>query len=232
MIAVILAAGRGTRLGLEIPKALIEISGKPIIHRQIDQFRKAGIADIIVIGGYRLDLLRESLRDHKIRLYENPFYKLSDNLVSLYMAMNRIVDECIVSHSDLIYDDELIEVLLNCSGDVILPIDTENMDSESMKIRLEDGQVAEVCKNIEISDAAGESIPLIRFSKKAIAEINTLAKKFIDAGNLRAYVEDALTKNIQADGNILDYQIADVTGKRWMEVDTEEDLAEVRKIFE
>ncbi|MBC8278537.1 MAG: phosphocholine cytidylyltransferase family protein [FCB group bacterium] len=231
MIAVILAAGRGTRLGLDIPKALIEISGKPIIHRQIEQFRKAGINDIIVIGGYRLDLLRESLRDHKIRLYENPFYKITDNLVSFYLALKNNYSECVVSHSDMIFDDDLIELLLDSDGDVILPIDAQSMNSESMKIRLEDGQVAEVCKNIEISDAAGESVPLIRFSKKAVAEIIPRAKYFIDAGNHQAYLEDVLAESITS-GNTLDYRIADITGMRWMEIDTSEDLAAARRIFE
>ena len=231
MIAVILAAGRGTRLGLDIPKALIEIAGKPLIHRQIGQFRNAGIGDIIIIGGYRLDLLRDSLRGCKIRLFENPFFKQTDNLISFYMAMNRNAGECIVSHSDLVFDDQLLETLLDRSGDVILPLDTESMDSESMKIRLENGRVAKIGKHIELSAAAGESVPLIRFSEQAVKEIIPLAKKYLDAGNLTAYVEDALTENITADGNSLDYRIADVTGMRWREIDTSDDLAEAKKIF-
>ena len=56
MKVIILAAGRGKRLGhytKEIPKPLIDINGKSIIERQIELFKKNGITEIFVVRGYK-----------------------------------------------------------------------------------------------------------------------------------------------------------------------------------
>ena len=56
MKVIILAAGRGTRLGhhtKEIPKGLVDVNGKSIIERQIELFKKNGITEIVIVRGYK-----------------------------------------------------------------------------------------------------------------------------------------------------------------------------------
>ena len=56
MKVIILAAGRGTRLGYhtkEIPKGLVDVNGKSIIERQIELFKKNGITEIVIVRGYK-----------------------------------------------------------------------------------------------------------------------------------------------------------------------------------
>ena len=56
MKVIILAAGKGTRLGHhtnDIPKALVDINGSSIIERQLKQFQNKGITDISIIVGYK-----------------------------------------------------------------------------------------------------------------------------------------------------------------------------------
>jgi CTP:phosphocholine cytidylyltransferase-like protein len=53
--AIILAAGKGTRMGdltHSTPKPLVKVNGKPIIERQIECLREKGIKEIIIIIGY------------------------------------------------------------------------------------------------------------------------------------------------------------------------------------
>jgi dTDP-glucose pyrophosphorylase len=60
--AVILAAGRGTRmreLTAELPKPMIEVRGKPVLQHIVEGLRNAGIADLLLIVGYRADAVRE-----------------------------------------------------------------------------------------------------------------------------------------------------------------------------
>lgn len=66
MTAIILAAGRGTRMKSDIPKVLHEILGKPIIHYIIDAVRKAGIKDIVVVAGYGKDQVKSAVKGVKI----------------------------------------------------------------------------------------------------------------------------------------------------------------------
>jgi len=61
MIGVILAAGKGTRLGLDIPKAMVEVAGKPLISYVIDGMRKAEVSKIIVVVKHQEEIIRDYL---------------------------------------------------------------------------------------------------------------------------------------------------------------------------
>ena len=68
--AIILAAGKGVRMKSSLPKALCELSGKPMVEFLIDAARNCGIKDIAVIGGYKIELLRKRLSLYDIKLIE------------------------------------------------------------------------------------------------------------------------------------------------------------------
>src|SRR5262245_38068028 len=64
--AVILAAGRGTRmreLTAELPKPMIEVRGKPVLQRIVEGLRDAGIRDCLIVVGYRADAVRDFFGD-------------------------------------------------------------------------------------------------------------------------------------------------------------------------
>src|SRR6201987_2423119 len=59
--AVILAAGRGTRmrdLTNELPKPMIEVRGKPVLQHIVEGLGNAGIRDCLIVVGYRADVVR------------------------------------------------------------------------------------------------------------------------------------------------------------------------------
>ena len=64
--AVILAAGRGSRMGeltREIPKPMVEVCGKPILRYIVDGLRDAGIRKILVVVGYRKEVVQDHFQD-------------------------------------------------------------------------------------------------------------------------------------------------------------------------
>jgi dTDP-glucose pyrophosphorylase len=64
--AVILAAGRGTRmreLTADLPKPMIEVRGKPVLQHIIEGLRDAGIRDCLIVVGYRADAVRDFFGD-------------------------------------------------------------------------------------------------------------------------------------------------------------------------
>lgn len=63
-MAVVLAAGKGTRMKSELPKVLCEVCDRPLVMWVIDALRNAGVGKILVVIGYRGDLVRDSLRDY------------------------------------------------------------------------------------------------------------------------------------------------------------------------
>ncbi len=60
--AVVLAAGKGTRMKSDLPKVLFPVLGRPMIHWVLDSLEKAGIKKQLVVVGYREDLVREELK--------------------------------------------------------------------------------------------------------------------------------------------------------------------------
>lgn len=65
-IAIILAAGRGTRMKSETPKVLHKIFGKTIIGYVLDSIMEAGVSERIVVAGYGSELLKDEVRDAKV----------------------------------------------------------------------------------------------------------------------------------------------------------------------
>ena len=63
-LAIVLAAGQGTRMKSSLPKALVEVCGRAMIEYVLDALRNAGVQKIIVVVGYRSDLMRVALADH------------------------------------------------------------------------------------------------------------------------------------------------------------------------
>jgi len=60
-MAIVLAAGKGTRMKSELPKVLVPVAGRPMVRYVIDALRSAGVDRIVVVVGYRADLVRTEL---------------------------------------------------------------------------------------------------------------------------------------------------------------------------
>ena len=62
-LALVLAAGKGTRMKSDLPKVLVPVNGRPMIRYVIDGLREAGIDRVAVVVGYQADLVRQELAD-------------------------------------------------------------------------------------------------------------------------------------------------------------------------
>lgn len=60
-LAIVLAAGKGTRMKSQLPKVLVQVCGRPMIHYVLDALAAAGIDDVLVVVGYRAADVRAAL---------------------------------------------------------------------------------------------------------------------------------------------------------------------------
>ncbi len=115
MIGIILAAGKGSRLGKITKnnhKALLSIKGKALIEYQIDAFFRAGINKIYIITGYNCYLF-DSYKD-KVNLLYNSNWKNSNMLISIMTAKHLLIESpAIISYSDIFYESFAFKSLLN-----------------------------------------------------------------------------------------------------------------------
>ncbi len=113
MKVVILAAGRGMRLGSlteHCPKCLLAFGPETVLDRQIRILHECGIPeeDIFVVAGYK----SETVSEHYRNVIVNDAYYKTDNSYSLYLALKNISDDVLVMDGDLVFEKELISELL------------------------------------------------------------------------------------------------------------------------
>ena len=98
--AIILAAGFGARcipLTYETPKGLLEVHGQPMIERQIQQLLEKGIAEIIVVVGYKKEQFDYLIDKYGVKLVYNPEYAQKNNLSSLYRVLGHLDSSYLLS---------------------------------------------------------------------------------------------------------------------------------------
>jgi len=143
MKAVILAAGVGSRLAPVTntrPKALVEVAGKPMLFRQLDHLAQAGIAasDIVVVGGYLIEVLREQLAGYDCKLVLNEMYEPWGNFYSLLVAKPHLVGhEFLQLDGDTVLDGKILPKMIAAPGEALLATDTSvTLDAEAMKVQM------------------------------------------------------------------------------------------------
>ncbi|TDA68736.1 MAG: bifunctional UDP-N-acetylglucosamine diphosphorylase/glucosamine-1-phosphate N-acetyltransferase GlmU [Clostridia bacterium] len=98
--AVVLAAGRGTRMHSSQPKVLHQVAGKPMLAYILAAVEKAGLSDIAVVVGHRADLVARSLGERYTYIHQEPQRGTGDAVRLALEAMPAEVDDILVLPGD------------------------------------------------------------------------------------------------------------------------------------
>lgn len=225
MQAIIMAAGKGSRLGSLTagkPKSFVEIKGKKLIEYNLKLLEKYGVDEIIIVTGYQCEAFEELMRDMKnVKFAYNPFYEMVNVLGSFYMGMDMLNDDFIYLHADTICEPKIFENLVRLESDVILPVDYKICDDEAMKVRSENGQVVQITKQMPNELADGEFIGMAAFKKKVIPALKEKTKQLMKEKAFTEYFESAIQRLI--DEEKFDIRTVSTDGAFWAEVDFIED---------
>lgn len=186
MRAVILAAGRGSRMGQlggDRPKCLIELEGKMLIERQIAALRHAGIAEIGVVRGYRAEMIEIP----GLCYFSNERWAETNMVMSLTAATRWLRSgPVIVSYADIFYRSELVRGLVNAPGELVVSYDRawRQLWSRRFADPLADaetfrtdpsGRLIEIGgKTSRVEDIEGQYMGLLKFTPLAWNAIETL----------------------------------------------------------
>ena len=120
MKAVILAAGMGKRLAqytAEQTKCMVKVCGVSLIERLLNQICKYDVDEIVIVTGYKsstlIDYVDGIVSKYNINIpvkyIDNKDYAVTNNIYSLYLARNELLEnDVVLFESDLIFDDEII----------------------------------------------------------------------------------------------------------------------------
>ena len=121
--ALVLAASRGNNLyelTEDRPKAMLNIRGKPLLQRLVDEFKKRSVNDITVIAGYKSEAL--DLNGIDVRL--NTRYESTGELYSLACARDRFSDDMVIIYGDLLFRSYILQDLLEREGEIVIVVDS------------------------------------------------------------------------------------------------------------
>jgi choline kinase len=229
--AVIVAAGRGRRLGAAAagrPKALLDVGGVTLIERSICCLRQAGIADITVVTGFGKEQIEDRLGT-SVDYRMNPFFAMTNNLASLWFARSAVAHRpFLYLHADLVFDPRILDRCL--AGPLpCMAVDRHPCGEEEMKVKVAGGLVEHSDKAIPAAVADGEWVGIAGFDGPTgdalFAEIERqlATDHAYDAYDTRAF------SRLAQQGHRL--AVVECTGLAWVEIDFPEDLAHARELF-
>ena len=211
MKGIILAAGRGSRMGRltqHTPKCLLKYKDRPLLSYQLDSFRAAGITEIVVVTGY----LNHLIQGNNFLKIHNHNWSVNQMVASLMCAKDFIADDdFIVSYSDIFFDRTAVCQLFDSTHDLAVLYDPNWLDL--WKLRFEDplvdaesfainefNLITDIGSRVsDITTIQGQYMGLIRIShkswttildyyaslstpQKSSMDFTTLLKSIIDSG--------------------------------------------------
>lgn len=234
--AIILSAGQGSRLGKLVddrPKCLIDFCGRTLLDRQLDTLAANGVGEAVVVTGFHDELVNQAIAKRSggpdVRTVYNPFYKVADNLGSLFMAREELSGDCLVWNGDTLVSDALMaRVVGNDQPGICVTIDRKDAyDDDDMKVVVDaDGRLREIGKRIS-KGINGESIGLLAFRSGG-------AERFRDAIEHDIRTPEGTTiwylRVIHHLAQQSEVWTFDIKGEEWGEVDFPEDVERARAL--
>ena len=235
--AIILSAGQGKRLlplTEHCPKCLLTVKDKPVLEWQIDALLAGGISEVNIVTGFHANLVDELVKKRyqsQVKTLFNPFFDVSDNLASCWLARQAMDDDFVLINGDTMFERRILDTVLGSpEAPITLTVDyKDHYDDDDMKVELDDLQVRHVSKTLTPEQTHAESIGFLYFRAEGPGLFHAALEETIrQPKGLKAWflsVIDALA------GKQL-VKACSISGLRWAELDFVADLDTARDIFE
>ena len=230
MRGIILAAGRGSRLGSLIKnshKSLLKFKKTTLLDHIINNFKKNSITKVCIVTGYN----NKKLMKYKLKKFHNRYWHKTNMVYSLAKADRWLSNyNCIISYSDIFYEKKAVEILKKNKKDFVIlnnkkwlknwksryknPLDdAESFKVDKNKYLIEIGNKEKKLKNIK-----GQYMGLIKITPKIWRLIK---KKMPEIKNKNKISLTELFNNLIK----LRFKISTAEyNNKWFEIDNKVDL--------
>ena len=239
MKAIILAAGRGSRMGdstKDKPKCLNEVFGKTLIEQQLEKLREAGVDEIGVVRGY----MPHMIDFNDLTYFENTRWSESNMVTSLCCAKDWLEnDDCIICYSDILFEAKAIESLIKSKEDIAITYNTNWLElwtarfedplSDAETFELDESSYVKVIggRATSTDQIKGQYMGLLKFSKEGWNQISNYLNEFeqnvVDKMDMTSLLSNLIQRGIKIYGIPYD--------GLWLEVDNENDRDLYEKMY-
>jgi choline kinase len=229
--ALILAAGRGRRMGAEAPpKALLRFGGNSLLARHLAILDACGVRQVAITIGYRAPHLRNEVARHErggsVVLIENPSFR-DGSIVSLWHGRDvlRSGMPILLMDADVLYDRRLAMRLLDSPHENVFLLDRAiEAGEEPVKLCIDNDRIVDFHKRPQIGHQwHGESVGFFRFSPNIAAELADRVERYVNAGQTHLEYEEPIRDMVLAHGG-RDFGFEDISDLPWIEIDFPEDV--------
>jgi len=248
MQAIIIGAGRGSRLmptTADTPKCFAQVGDRRILDWTLHAFAENGIDEIVFIGGYQIDKVREAYPQFEFRHNDN--WPNNNILASLFYAEDRMSEPFICCYSDILFTVDSVARLLESQEDISLVVDTdwltryehrtEHPSDDAEKVTVQNGLVTNVHRDISEPNAHGEYIGVAKFSSAGAARLRQAyhdcrekhaGQPFREAKTFeKAYLIHLLQHMIDSGERMVHVD----TPGGYIEIDTQEDFEYAQRVW-
>jgi len=172
MHAIILAAGRGSRLlplTTDLPKCLLPIGNTTVLGMQLDTLYANGVKTATVVTGFNTHMVEAEIDARQagpqVQTLFNPFFQVADNLASCWMVREAMHQDFLLINGDTLFSPELLQTVLAApTKNIAVTIDQKgHYDGDDMKVTLAGSQLTAIGKTLQLTETDGESIGMLRF---------------------------------------------------------------------
>jgi choline kinase len=235
--AIILAAGLSKRLRPltdSVPKSLLMVGGRRILEMTIDNILRNNINKIIMVTGYRENMIKDFIGKHypalDMTFLTNKDFESNNNSYSLWMTKNFISGDVLLLDSDILFDYRIISKLLSSGYQNCLAVNKNHkLAKEEIKVVIDTAnKIEHIGKDLSPEICFGESIGIEKFSKNFFSKLGeVLERKIVQEKNVNEFYENSFQELINA-GN--DIYAVDVSEYESMEIDTADDVKKAEEL--
>ena len=228
MKAIILAAGVGKRLRTyshAVPKCLIQLGGRTLLSRHLENLARLGITQVILVVGYQHALIREAAQAEpfggSIRFLQNDQYERG-SITSFWKARTEFDDDVIIMDADVLYHSAILGRLVHSPlQNALLMDETVRQKTEECMVAVRGERVMALSKILPPDyDCVGEGVGFLKVSRENLSHLVESVQSFVEAGRLDMEYEDALTDFFRK----VPVGCERIGGLPWIEIDFPEDI--------
>ena len=257
MIGVILAAGMAKRLRPltdKCPKCLLKVGERTLLQRTVDAQLAAGITELVVVTGYRGEMIRDFLTEHyiesskffaeqsgraerkaqnsklTIHFIHNADYEHNNNIFSLWMTRPYTDGkDFLLMDSDILCDPQIIKRVMQ-EEDSVLALNRHELGEEEIKVIVdEENRVLEISKVCSIEQAIGESVGIEKMTAEYSTALFRELEQMIEGEGLIDIFYERAFERLIPQGHT--FRVVDTTDFFSYEIDTPEDYERANELF-